>query len=144
MKIKYRSKISLLLAICLSVAGIGCLVAAFFSPERIISLVLIVTAFFIGDLYVRTYYEIDTVAQTLHIRSSFLLNQTLTISSIRKIEESNSLLSAPALSMDRLEVHFNIYDSILLSPKDKNDFITTLQKIHPDLIYIEKKNKKSL
>ncbi|WP_158960492.1 PH domain-containing protein [Myroides fluvii] len=139
MKIKYRSKIALLLAVCLGATGIGCLVAAFFSPEWIISLVLLLTAFFIGDLYIRTYYEIDTVAQTLRIRSSFIVNQTLAISSIRKIEESNSLLSAPALSMDRLEVHFNTYDSILLSPKDKKDFITTLQKIHPDLIYIERK-----
>ena len=144
MKIKYRSKISLLLAVCLGVTGIGCLVVAFFSPEWIISLVFIATTLFIGDLCRRTYYEIDTAAQTLRIRSGFLFNQTLAISSIRKIEESNSLLSAPALSMDRLEVHFNMYDSILLSPKDKNDFITTLQKIHPDLVYIEKKNKKSL
>ncbi|MGG5507311.1 MULTISPECIES: PH domain-containing protein [unclassified Myroides] len=144
MKIKYRSKISVLLVVCLGATGIGCLVAAFFSPEWIISLVLLVTAFFIGDLYIRTYYEIDTVAQTLHIRSGFTVNQTLTISSIRKIEESNSLVSAPALSRDRLDVHFNTYDRILLSPKDKNDFITTLQEIHPDLVYIEKKNKKSL
>jgi len=58
---------------------------------------------------------------------------------IRKIEETNNPLSAPALSIDRLEIHFNKFDSLLISPKNKKDFIADLQQINPEINYIPKK-----
>lgn len=55
------------------------------------------------------------------------------INSIKKIEKSNSFLSAPALSLDRIEISYNKYDSILISPKDKQGFVDELLKVNPSI-----------
>ena len=58
----------------------------------------------------------------------FIVNAKIEISTIRKIEKSNSILSSPALSMDRIAVRYNKYDEIYLSPKEKQLFIDELVK----------------
>lgn len=60
------------------------------------------------------------------------------IAKIRKIKPTKSLLSAPALSVDRLEIHYNKYDIIIVSPKEKNAFIHHLQSKNKS-IEVEKK-----
>jgi hypothetical protein len=83
------------------------------------------------QLFINTYYVIDK--ESLKIKSGFLYNAIIDIHSIRKIEESNSPLSSPAASFDRLEIIYNKYDSILISPKDKHSFIQDILKINPSI-----------
>lgn len=64
------------------------------------------------------------------------------IDSIRRIKETNNPLSAPAASLDRLEILFNKYDTIMVSPKEKEAFIQQLTGINPN-IEIRIKAKKS-
>ena len=69
----------------------------------------------------------------LIVKSTWIVNQRIDISKITKIEKSNSILSSPALSLDRLLVRYNKYDEILISPKEKIEFIDELLKINPNI-----------
>jgi hypothetical protein len=61
----------------------------------------------------------------------FLFRKTVPIPGIRKISETHNPLSAPATSLDRLEIVFGRNDSILISPKQKLEFIKHIQSINP-------------
>ncbi|MEJ8777563.1 PH domain-containing protein [Pseudogracilibacillus sp. ICA-222130] len=63
---------------------------------------------------------------------------TIHIANIRKIKATKSLLSAPALSVDRMEIHYNTYDMVIVSPKEKDAFIRNLQSKNKS-IEVEKK-----
>ena len=67
----------------------------------------------------------------LIVKSTWIVNERIDISKITKIEKSNSILSSPALSLDRLLVRYNKYDEVLISPKEKIEFINELLKINP-------------
>lgn len=78
-----------------------------------------------------TYYTIEE--NTLKIRSGILYKKDITIDSIRKIVETNNMISSPAPSLDRLELFYNSFDSVLISPKDKAGFIRAIQAINPEV-----------
>ena len=69
----------------------------------------------------------------LIIKSTWIVNVRIDISKITKIEKSNSVLSSPALSLDRLRIRYNKYDEILISPKEKNEFIDQLLKFNSNI-----------
>ena len=76
--------------------------------------------------------------ETLLIKGGIGFTKTLPIKEIRKIEDTNTVLSAPALSIKRIEIHYAKYDSVVISPKNKLDFVADLRKIQPDVIYLPK------
>jgi Bacterial PH domain len=86
---------------------------------------------FIVHLITTTFYQLE--GKSLRIKSGFIINKLIMIDSIRKIQKSNSLFSSPAASLDRLEIFYNKYDSILISPKDNQKFLAELQKINPTI-----------
>ena len=55
------------------------------------------------------------------------------IQSIKRIYKTRNPLSSPALSLDRIAIVYNKYDEVLISPKDKKEFIEELLKINPDI-----------
>lgn len=63
--------------------------------------------------------------QTLRIRSG---PQRIDIprADIREVRPSRSWLAAPALSLDRLEVRYGQYRSVLVSPRDREGFLEAL------------------
>ena len=63
----------------------------------------------------------------------FIVNDKIEISKIRKIEKTNSILSSPALSLDRISIKFNKYDEVYISPKERQAFIDELLKINPEI-----------
>ena len=69
----------------------------------------------------------------LIVKSTWIVNERIDISKITKVEKSNSILSSPALSLDRLLVRYNKYDEVLISPKEKKEFIDELLKINPTI-----------
>jgi len=87
--------------------------------------------FFILHLFLTTRYDIDS--ENLYIKSGFLYNSSIPISQIKSIKKSNSILSSPAASMDRIEIRYKKYDFVLISPKDKNSFIKALVDLNPDI-----------
>ena len=55
------------------------------------------------------------------------------IKTIRKVYATRNPLSSPALSINRLAIVYNKYDEILISPEDREDFISELLKVNPSI-----------
>jgi hypothetical protein len=93
--------------------------------------ILLATLIFILILFLKTVYIID--GDKLIIKSGFLFTTKVDIHSIKTIRKSNSLQAAPAPSMDRLEINYGKFDSILISPLNKETFFTALRGINRDI-----------
>ena len=93
--------------------------------------VILVTGLFVVHVLATTRYQIK--GQQVIIKCSFLVNKQIDIQAIRKISKSNNFISSPATSLDRLEILYNKFDTILLSPEDKEGFIRELKTINPDI-----------
>jgi len=91
----------------------------------------------VGPMILNTNYTIKADG-SLKVRCGFFVNLLIDINTIRKIEATKSVLSSPALSLDRLEVFYNKFDSVIISPQNKEEFITQLQNINPAIEYIKK------
>jgi hypothetical protein len=79
-----------------------------------------------------TYYAIKDT--TLNVKSGLIINIDIDINKIKKITLNNTIWSAPALSTDRIEIFYNTYDSVIISPQNKKDFIETLKQINPAIV----------
>lgn len=73
------------------------------------------------------------IENQLIVKSTWIVNERIDISKITKIEKSNSVLSSPALSLDRLSVRYDKYEEVLISPKEKKAFIDELLKANPNI-----------
>ena len=93
-----------------------------------IILLILVLAFI---TYMLTSIKYTVENQNLNIKAGFLINQNINIMNIESIKKSKNILSSPAASLDRLEIIENNKNSILISPKNKIEFIEELKKINP-------------
>ncbi|UOR06366.1 PH domain-containing protein [Hymenobacter aerilatus] len=55
------------------------------------------------------------------------------VASITRVEPTHNPISSAALSLDRLAIHYNRYDEILLSPRDKAGFVEALRQLNPQI-----------
>ncbi|QHV96661.1 PH domain-containing protein [Spirosoma endbachense] len=93
--------------------------------------IILVVSLLILHLFMTTRYKLDK--NTLNIQSGFFFHKEIPIASIKKIIETRNPISSPALSLDRIELVYNRFDSVLLSPEDKMDFIADLLHQNPDI-----------
>ena len=70
---------------------------------------------------------------SLIIKSGFLVSKEININRIKKISETNNPLSAPAASFGRLEMTYDEYGRILISPKDKSGFLDYITRLNPQI-----------
>lgn len=138
---KYPSKISFGLVVFLLVVIIGTSIPLISPPiwsGLIINLLILA---FISYLFLTTYYVID--GDLLTIKSGFIVNMKVDIKTIGIIAETNSLVSSPAASLDRLNIIYNEHSSVLISPRDKSGFIDHITRINPKIVvqYISGKKK---
>ncbi|MCK0124682.1 PH domain-containing protein [Gelidibacter sp. F2691] len=87
---------------------------------------------FIVHLFFNTYYTIDH--DKLKIKSGVFSYQPIAINHIKEISKTNSVLSSPAASFDRIKINYGRSNSVILSPKDKYQFAEDLVKINPRII----------
>lgn len=132
----YRSKISWVLAALLAAVFGGCFIMAIIDGVWEALILLIPVISFLVHMFCTTYYTIQD--EKLTVKCGFY-KQQFDIKSFRKMEETNNAMSSPALSLDRLELYFKGYDSIVLSPKNKAGFIAHIQQINPVIEYQPKK-----
>lgn len=66
----------------------------------------------------------------LKVKYSFFYEKIIDITAIKSVKETNNPMASPAASLDRLEIKFK-NDSIIISPKNKSDFINHLLEINP-------------
>ncbi|CAH0994930.1 hypothetical protein EMA8858_01045 [Emticicia aquatica] len=134
----YQSKIGIELIIPVIIVFGGILLITVNKKTTWIEIViLLLVIFFIIHLFVATYYIIE--GNKLTIKCGFIFTQTIDILTIKKISETNNPLSSPATSLDRLEIAFGKYDSILISPKHKHEFISDITSINSDIEVLYKK-----
>lgn len=133
----YKSKIGLSIVIPLALSLVLPLVIMVMNRiwvgVIIIGVVALFVVLFVAYLFTNTYYEI-TDSNKLTIKAGFLINIEIDINSIQSVEPTKSMLAAPALSLDRLKICYNKYSSVIISPKEKDDFIRQLKMINPNII----------
>jgi len=95
-------------------------------------LVILLVSAFILHLFATTYYTIT--GDVLNVRSGLIIDTNIEIGKITKITATRNMLSSPALSLDRLEISYNKYDSVQISPKDKELFIQALKNINNRIV----------
>jgi len=133
---EYTSKIGYELAIPLVVLFCFGIYKSILDKKWVAMIVIIITLIFLWYLFSTIRYKIED--SKLKIGS----NLNIDITTIWKISETYNLIAAPAASIDRLEIFYNKSESVLISPKDKKEFINSLLKINPDIkVEYRKKNK---
>ncbi|MGW9684943.1 PH domain-containing protein [Flagellimonas sp. 2504JD1-5] len=86
---------------------------------------------FVLYVFFSVHYIIE--GNDLIIRVGILFKWRIEISTIKMIAKSNSWISSPAASLDRLNIIYKKHSSILVSPRDKKGFIKELTRINPDI-----------
>ncbi|MDP3516261.1 MAG: PH domain-containing protein [Pseudohongiella sp.] len=126
----YTSKIDTWLAVVLLAAVIACLVAFGFSfrTGSVAQVVATFPAILIGAalpiwLLLSTSYTLSE--RTLLVKSG-PFKWRVPIKQITSITPTSSPLSSPALSLDRLRIDYGRCESIMISPKNKEQFIQDL------------------
>jgi hypothetical protein len=69
----------------------------------------------------------------LNVKCGFLYNKDFDISTIKSVAKTNSIISSPAPSMDRIEIIFGKFDVLVISPNDKNAFVKELKRVNPQI-----------
>jgi hypothetical protein len=126
----YKSKVDWWLGLVL-VYPIFRSVASIIEGEWIGYIGIALCLLFIVFISISTRYIISE--NHLIVKCMFIVNDKIEISKIRKIEKTNSILSSPALSLDRIAIKFNKYDEVYISPKERQAFIDELLKINPEI-----------
>ena len=86
-------------------------------------------------LMVSIKYEINESQLIIH---QAMGKMVIDINTIKSIEPTHTILSAPASSLNRLRINYNKYDDIVISPRRKEEFIRQLQSINPNIVFKEK------
>lgn len=94
-------------------------------------LVALVSGFFLY-LWRNTFYEL-TADNKLRIKVGFFYDKEIYIKSIKKVRSTRNHLASPALSTDRLEIRFNRYESVMVSPDHRHEFIRSLREKNPKI-----------
>lgn len=87
---------------------------------------------FVSITLFNTKYIID--GELLYIKCGFLPKEKCFISQIVKIKNTHNIISAPAISLDRIEIRLNNRQQLIISPLDKEEFINHLRAINPNII----------
>ena len=86
---------------------------------------------FILHTFFSTTYTIKE--GSLKIKCGILMNREIKIESIKTINQTNTIMSAPAASFDRLSIRYNKLDEIVISPRDQEKFCQDLKLINPKI-----------
>jgi hypothetical protein len=99
---------------------------------------IVLVTIFIVYVFSQISYGIE--GGTLKVKCGLLMNKTYEISRITKITETNNPISAPAASLDRLEISLANGKSVIVSPKEKSHFIEELKRWNPNItVYLKPK-----
>lgn len=102
------------------------------SSESVIAFLLITLSLLGTVCWFTTYYEITERDQIITKSGPFRF-PSIPIREIHSITPTNNPLSSPALSIDRLDIQYGAWESMLISPKDKQAFINECLRRNPDI-----------
>ena len=127
---KFESKIDLWFILFLALIFGGILLRSAYDQNWISFSIILLVVIFIAYMFSTTFYIVEN--KKLWIKCGIFFNLSIEIEGIKKVSESYNIISSPALSFDRLEILYNKFDTVLISPKDKIRFIEAIQKINPE------------
>ena len=122
----FKSKIDWWLVVLVLVIFGYPIIDGILSKEYVLSLVF-------GLILLVFYFLSKTIRYKIDSENLIIWNTKINIHSIRKIYRTNNPLSSPALSLDRIAVVYNTYDEVLISPREREEFIQELLKINPNI-----------
>ena len=101
--------------------------------EKTIGLIYFETVVFtfIVHLFLNTVYSIENTS--LKIRCGVFSYRPIDINLIKEISKTKSIISSPAPSFDRILIKYGKFDELIISPKDKINFINDLMKVNPNI-----------
>ncbi|WP_070137939.1 PH domain-containing protein [Crocinitomix algicola] len=102
-----------------------------FSEVILPSIILLISAIGVGYIFMGTKYYIDK--NQFFIKAGFLMKINIPVEKIRSIEKTNSKLSAPAPSFDRLLIKYNKYDEVIISPNNQKELAADLLQINAEI-----------
>lgn len=127
----YRSRVDAWIAIILGIvaaaclsSGIGMIVKGM--PGGVIMAPIIIFTGVILPFWLMLTTRYVLGSDTLEIRSD-PIKWEVPLKEIRKITPSRSILSSPAFSLDRLEIQYGRWNSILISPAQRDDLLRELE-----------------
>lgn len=129
---KYSSKIGIEIILIAYLPFISLFYFVYSEFNLIGTIVIVVLFVFITYLLLSTVYTINNNSKKLVVKSGYFYRK-IDIEHIKTIKKSKSWISSPALSIDRIEISYNKYDSVLISPKNREQFIQELQQINPNI-----------
>jgi hypothetical protein len=96
----------------------------------ITSALSIVLPIFILWMWLTTFY---VIGENNLIITFGPFKKTIPLDSIKTVKKTMNPLSSPALSLMRLEIEYGQYNSVLISPQDREGFMKVLSKRCPQL-----------
>lgn len=131
---RYRSAVSYGLFIPLFFSlGIALFVGIYAGEVFPVFIVLGSVLGLVLPMLLSTTYTIED--KVIKIRCGFIKFRDVPIMSINRILKTQTLLSAPALSVtERIEVFYNKYDSVVISPQNRKQFIADILSINPAVV----------
>ena len=126
----YKSKMDWWVFLALGVSAfIGIRVVLRLLEEgRPAPVLILALAGFVGPLWFVSAISYRLTPDTLNVRCG-LLRWKIPLKLVRSVEETRDMTSAPALSMDRLRINYGASDYVLISPKDKQEFLRDLKAL---------------
>jgi len=142
MPVVYKSKIGFVFFIPLMAGTMLSTILMLNDPIGWVALlIMVVIVLFMAINFYSIRYIID--GENLIVKGFPFYNKIIPIDKITRIKETNNPLNSPAASMDRLEIRYNRFDSVIISPKEKQEFIDELLRINQLIeISYKPKNKK--
>lgn len=128
----FKSKVDWWMAAIFLAVPISMIYGVITEPNAILMLVTTIVIVLLATLFFGTKYIIE--GEELIVYGG-IYKKRINIKQIRSLRPSKNPLSAPAMSIDRIEITYNTTFSevILVSPKDKEGFVKRLLEINPNI-----------
>ncbi len=133
----YKTAYSTVLIILLAVVIAGSIAMSIMNSALLGTIILVLCGIYAGYVYANFRYIIDN--NVLQIKCGPLYATKINIGEIRKVNETFSILNQPAGSFHRLEIIYKKFESIQISPKEKDKFMAQLKVINPSIEFHLKK-----
>lgn len=112
----------------------------FTTPAGVMDLLIIIPcAFFIPIFILWLWFTTEYILteKSLIIRYG-PFKKEISLHTITSVRKTSNPLSSPALSLKRIEISYEKYNMVLISPKDRDNFIKLLMERFPNIKEISK------
>lgn len=139
MKKVFRSRIDWWLAAILIFVTVVPIVSA--CMNGVFDLWTVIISLFVLSMF-RTVYVVN--GSKLRVWVGVIPYGNKEIGQIKSVHRTSSLISSPALSIDRLAITFVNGDRLIISPKDREEFVAALLAVNPQIVTDETVDEQTL